>query len=99
MKRQLGYNPPSSRTFDWFMGISVTLMITGIFQDGWAHSNGLVDQILLAHTPYDRPNRTNRAGAALVVACSSVNRSSEEAEQGGITCFAIARFNSPYMVY
>lgn len=43
MQRPTGF-PPSSATFDWFMGVLAALVVTGIFQDGWAHNHGLVDQ-------------------------------------------------------
>ncbi|HET9097492.1 MAG TPA: hypothetical protein VFN37_12575 [Candidatus Baltobacteraceae bacterium] len=34
----------ASPGFDWFMGVLATLLIAGIFQDGWAHNHGMVDQ-------------------------------------------------------
>lgn len=42
--------PAPSARFDWFMGILAALVIAGIFQDGWAHNHGLVDQSFL--TPW-----------------------------------------------
>ena len=35
---------PSSPAFDWLMGVLVFLVMAGVFQDGWAHTHGLVDQ-------------------------------------------------------
>lgn len=36
--------PPSSPAFDWMMGCFSVLIMIGVFQDGWAHNHGLVDQ-------------------------------------------------------
>lgn len=36
--------PPPSARFDWLMAVLGSLVIAGIFQDGWAHNHGLVDQ-------------------------------------------------------
>lgn len=33
-----------SLAFDWLIGILGALVVAGIFQDGWAHNHGLVDQ-------------------------------------------------------
>lgn len=35
---------PAPVRFDWFMGVLAALLIAGIFQDGWAHNHGMVDQ-------------------------------------------------------
>lgn len=43
MKRTLAY-PAASPAFDWMMGLLAALVVAGIFQDGWAHNHGLVDQ-------------------------------------------------------
>lgn len=42
--------PPSSLAFDWTMGAFSLLIMIGVFQDGWAHNHGLVDQSFL--TPW-----------------------------------------------
>ena len=42
--------PPSSVAFDWLMGCFSVLVMAGVFQDGWAHNHGLVDQSFL--TPW-----------------------------------------------
>lgn len=36
--------PDSPPAFDWLMGVLAALVVAGIFQDGWAHNHGLVDQ-------------------------------------------------------
>lgn len=36
--------PPSSVGFDWAMGLFSVLIMAGVYQDGWAHNHGLVDQ-------------------------------------------------------
>lgn len=38
--------PPaaSSDRFDWTMGVLSALLVAGIYQDGWAHNHGKVDQ-------------------------------------------------------
>lgn len=33
-----------SRSFDWLMAVLAALVVAGVFQDGWAHNHGLVDQ-------------------------------------------------------
>jgi Tol biopolymer transport system component len=37
-------NPPSSRAFEWLMGVLAALLIGGLDLDIWAHSHGKVDQ-------------------------------------------------------
>jgi Tol biopolymer transport system component len=38
--------PPASSSdrFDWTMGVLSVLLVAGIYQDGWAHNHGKVDQ-------------------------------------------------------
>ncbi len=36
--------PASSARFDWWMAVLASLVAAGMFQDGWAHNHGLVDQ-------------------------------------------------------
>jgi len=43
MSSQLG-RPSSSIGFDWLMAGLSLLLMSGVIQDGWAHSHGLVDQ-------------------------------------------------------
>ncbi|HVS47256.1 MAG TPA: hypothetical protein VMS32_11430 [Verrucomicrobiae bacterium] len=47
---QKAVRAPSSPAFDWLMAILVFLVMVGVYQDGWAHSHGLVDQSFL--TPW-----------------------------------------------
>ncbi|HET7815822.1 MAG TPA: hypothetical protein VFL13_15780, partial [Candidatus Baltobacteraceae bacterium] len=48
--RTSAVSPPSSPAFDWTMGVFSLLIMIGVFQDGWAHNHGLVDQSFL--TPW-----------------------------------------------
>ncbi|HEY9179958.1 MAG TPA: hypothetical protein VIO32_04525, partial [Candidatus Baltobacteraceae bacterium] len=49
MKRPL-VSPAATPAFDWLMGVLAALVVAGIFQDGWAHNHGLVDQSF--YTPW-----------------------------------------------
>jgi len=33
-----------SDRFDWAMGLLSALLVAGIYQDGWAHNHGKVDE-------------------------------------------------------
>lgn len=43
MQRAQTY-PSSSLAFDWIMAVLAVILMSGVIQDGWAHSHGLVDQ-------------------------------------------------------
>lgn len=43
LTRRLEGYPPSTRRFDWTMSILGVILVAGLYQDGWAHNHGRVD--------------------------------------------------------
>jgi Tol biopolymer transport system component len=61
---------PSSPAFDWLMGVLVFLVMVGVYQDGWAHTHGKVDESFF--TPWHAMLYGGVAITGLTLLCAGI---------------------------